>query len=145
MKVGMRPVAEQYKTPLNRREIPRKPSQHRPSDAGLDQELKMPHLKVPFHHTDNTNITTTRQCWVPQIGDNLHRHSQLWNYYCFTVSWYLKAIRHKMLYTMFVWSNALNLIQGDSFGTRPKKMRTSQRLFIRFWINFCNTFTYKYI
>ena len=24
-------------------------------------------------------------------------------------------------------------IQGDSFGTRPKKMRISQRLFIRFW------------
>ena len=24
------------------------------------------------------------------------------------------------------------LIQGDSFGTRPKKMRISQRLFIRF-------------
>jgi hypothetical protein len=37
------------------------------------------------------------------------------------------------------------LIQGDSFGTRPKKMRISQRLFIRFWINFCNIFTYKYI
>jgi hypothetical protein len=39
----------------------------------------------------------------------------------------------------------LNIIQGDSFGTRPKKMRISQRLFIRFWINFCNIFTYKYI
>ena len=26
----------------------------------------------------------------------------------------------------------LNIIQGDSFGTRPKKMRISQRLFIRF-------------
>ena len=25
-----------------------------------------------------------------------------------------------------------SLIQGDSFGTRPKKMRISQRLFIRF-------------
>ena len=25
------------------------------------------------------------------------------------------------------------IIQGDSFGTRPKKMRISQRLFIRFW------------
>ena len=24
------------------------------------------------------------------------------------------------------------IIQGDSFGTRPKKMRVSQRLFIRF-------------
>jgi hypothetical protein len=35
--------------------------------------------------------------------------------------------------------------QGDSFGTRPKKMRISQRLFIRLWINFCNIFTYKYI
>jgi hypothetical protein len=30
------------------------------------------------------------------------------------------------------------LLQGDSFGTRPKKMRISQRLF-------CNIFTYKYI
>jgi hypothetical protein len=38
-----------------------------------------------------------------------------------------------------------SVIQGDSFGTRPKKMRISQRLFIRFWINFCNIFTYKYI
>ena len=27
----------------------------------------------------------------------------------------------------------LNIIQGDSFGTRPRKMRISQRLFIRFW------------
>ena len=25
------------------------------------------------------------------------------------------------------------IIQGDSFGTRPKKMRISQRLFITFW------------
>jgi hypothetical protein len=24
------------------------------------------------------------------------------------------------------------IIQGDSFGTRPKKMRISQRLFVRF-------------
>ena len=31
-------------------------------------------------------------------------------------------------------------IQGDSFGTRPKKMRISQRLFIRFW-----TCIYDYI
>jgi hypothetical protein len=36
----MRPVAEQYKVPLNRREIPQKPSQHRSSDAGLDQKLE---------------------------------------------------------------------------------------------------------
>ena len=27
----------------------------------------------------------------------------------------------------------ITCIQGDSFGTRPKKMRISQRLFIRFW------------
>jgi len=32
------------------------------------------------------------------------------------------------------------LIQCDSFGTRPKKMRISQRLFIRFW-----TCIYDYI
>jgi hypothetical protein len=31
-------------------------------------------------------------------------------------------------------------IQGDSFGTRPQKMRISQRLFIRFW-----TCIYDYI
>ena len=31
-------------------------------------------------------------------------------------------------------------IQGDSFGARPKKMRISQRLFIRFW-----TYIYDYI
>ena len=31
-------------------------------------------------------------------------------------------------------------VQGDSFGTRPKKMRISQRLFIRFW-----TCIYDYI
>jgi hypothetical protein len=112
MKVGMRPVAEQYKAPLNGREIPRKPSQYRSSDAGLDRELKISHLKAPVHHTNNTNITTTRQCRVPQFGGNLLGHSQLWNYYCFMVSRYLKAVTHKMLYTMFVWSNALNWIQA---------------------------------
>jgi hypothetical protein len=31
---------------MNRKEIPRKPSQYRYSGAGLDQELKMPHLKA---------------------------------------------------------------------------------------------------
>ena len=34
----------------------------------------------------------------------------------------------------------INYIQCDSFGTRPKKMRISQRLFIRFW-----TCIYDYI
>jgi len=33
---------------------------------------------------------------------------------------------------IFVTTWALK-IQGDSFGTRPKKMWISQRLFIRFW------------
>ena len=33
-----------------------------------------------------------------------------------------------------------DFIQGDSFGTRPKKIRISQRLFIRFW-----TCIYDYI
>jgi hypothetical protein len=42
------------------------------------------------------------------------------------------------------WSCS-KFIQGDSFDTRPKKMRISQRIFIRFWINFCNIFTYEYI
>ena len=45
----------------------------------------------------------------------------------------------------FVTSELINLkmsklIQDDSFGTRPKKMRISQRLFIRFW-----TCIYDYI
>jgi len=60
----MRPVAEQYKAPLKRREIPRKPSQHRTSEAGLDQ-LKMPPLKAPFHHTNNTNITAKKAVLSP--------------------------------------------------------------------------------
>ena len=30
-------------------------------------------------------------------------------------------------------TNSTTKLQGDSFGTRPKKMRISQRLFIRFW------------
>ena len=34
----------------------------------------------------------------------------------------------------------LQFIQGDSFGTRPKKMRISKRIFIRFW-----TCIYDYI
>ena len=39
------------------------------------------------------------------------------------------------------WHNfSSSEIQSDSFGTRPKKMRISQRLFIRFW-----TCTYDYI
>jgi hypothetical protein len=29
-------------------------------------------------------------------------------------------------------------VQCDSFGTRPKKMRISQRLFIRFWTGICD-------
>ena len=33
-------------------------------------------------------------------------------------------------WSLFCWLNWE--IQGDSFGTRPKKMRISQRLFIRF-------------
>jgi len=36
-----------------------------------------------------------------------------------------------------LWTATENVVkckvQGDSFGTRPKKMRISQRLFIRFW------------
>ena len=32
----------------------------------------------------------------------------------------------------FMVTSHSDLIQGDSFGTRPKKMRISQRLFIRF-------------
>jgi len=45
-----------------------------------------------------------------------------------------------------MWKNMVKLdspqmkIQCDSFGTRPKKMRISQRLFIRFW-----TCIYDYI
>ena len=35
---------------------------------------------------------------------------------------------------------SMGIVQGDSFGTRPKKMRISQRLFIRFW-----TCIYDYI
>ena len=31
-----------------------------------------------------------------------------------------------------IWNNISNIVQCDSFGTRPKKMRISQRLFIRF-------------
>jgi len=95
----MRPVAEQYKAPLKRREIAWKPSQHRYSDAGLEQ-LKMPHLKAPFHHTNNTKITTIRQCWVPQIGGNLHSQS----YYCFMVSWYIWRLKDIKCYIQSCFS-----------------------------------------
>jgi hypothetical protein len=40
-----------------------------------------------------------------------------------------------------LWDN-VESIQGDSFGTKTKKMRISQRLFIRFWT--C-IYTYDYI
>jgi len=39
-----------------------------------------------------------------------------------------KSTTDKATYTL------TNEIQCDSFSTRPKKMRISQRLFIRFWI-----------
>ena len=42
--------------------------------------------------------------------------------------------------TVYVLRKTVFLIQGDSFGTRPKKMQISQRLFIRFW-----TWIYDYI
>ena len=43
---------------------------------------------------------------------------------------------------LFLWILKFNKsnIQGDSFGTRPKKMRISQRIIIRFW-----TCIYDYI
>jgi hypothetical protein len=36
-------------------------------------------------------------------------------------------------------------IQGDSFGTRPKKMRISQRLFIFYIYKILNIFICKYV
>jgi hypothetical protein len=33
---------------------------------------------------------------------------------------------------VFLLSRTIDVIQGDSFGTKSKKMRISQRLFIRF-------------
>ena len=44
-----------------------------------------------------------------------------------------------VIITIIVQETAV-LVQCDSFGTRPKKMRISQRLFIRFW-----TCIYDYI
>jgi hypothetical protein len=77
----------------------------------------------PLQKTHETKHTSG------QLADKVALSHGLWNNATFPVS------AHGPIY----------LIQGDSFGTRPKKMRISRRLFIRFWINFCNIFTYKYI
>jgi hypothetical protein len=68
----------------------------------------------------------------------------------FSVSWDTHTRTHNLRYqAVAAYSRIYHVkrlfIQGDSFGTRPKKIRISQRLFIRFRINFCNIFTYKYI
>ena len=43
---------------------------------------------------------------------------------------------------VWIWLKIMDylivVIQCDSFGTRPKKMRISQRLFIRFWTCICD-------
>jgi hypothetical protein len=73
-------------------------------------------------------------------------------WYCYNV--FILSFKIKIMKTVVMDISVLrcvlyavtkDIVQGDSFGTRPKKMRISQRLFTRFWINFCNIFTYKYI
>ena len=54
-------------------------------------------------------------------------------------NWAVKGCVH-FLSCFSSFKEPLKHIQGDSFGTRPKKMRISQRLFIRFW-----TCIYDYI
>ena len=47
-----------------------------------------------------------------------------------------KNIRHPLIkpnHELLLGHVTTAIVQGDSFGTRPKKMRISQRLFIRFW------------
>ena len=53
----------------------------------------------------------------------------------FLVSLVQLVLKHKKGQAFWIF-----FIQGDSFGTRPKKMRISQRLFVRFW-----TCIYDYI
>jgi len=56
-------------------------------------------------------------------------------YIRFDSYWFYKAVFQ--LISRITKSSKMNksygIIQGDSFGTRPKKMRISQRLFITFW------------
>jgi hypothetical protein len=54
----------------------------------------------------------------------------------------LKTLR-RGIPVVFVKSQVLNS-QGDSFGTRPKKMRISQRLFFRFWTCIYNYYIWTF-
>ena len=62
--------------------------------------------------------------------------------YCLLQMWViLHIINVSLRYLQIsIQSKLKNVIQGDSFFTRPKEMRISQRLFIRFW-----TCIYDYI
>ena len=42
------------------------------------------------------------------------------------------AVSVASVYSSYFVGTVPIVVQGDSFGTRPKKMRISQRLFIRF-------------
>ena len=59
--------------------------------------------------------------------------------FCFNFQYLLISLRSSS--SCFVYFVIFpSHLQGDSFGTRPKKMQISQRLFIRFW-----TCIYDYI
>jgi len=66
-----------------------------------------------------------------------HRaHSDSWNFLILYIVWWnLWTAPHTRTH-----DKSPHIVQGDSFGTRPKKMRISRRLFIRFW-----TCIYDYI
>ena len=83
--------------------------------------------------------------WIQQVAQNDYIQSiyDLWlkicQMYCTCTAWC-----HAHTHTSGLESPPsyvrTHYIQGDSFGTRPKKMWISQRLFIRFW-----TCIYDYI
>ena len=53
--------------------------------------------------------------------------------FCYTIRFPAMTNYKKYLLSCFLQCTYLCQIQGDPFGTGPKKMRISQRLFIRFW------------
>ena len=60
-----------------------------------------------------------------------------------TVKWIVSVLTARgqlqaRIFNMALRRKGTSYIECDSFGTRPKKMRISQRLFITFWTRICD-------
>ena len=87
------------------------------------------HVTVP---EDSAAATATPWCDVPSRRCRMPTNRQTNKQKSPIVgsSWHTYLGRPSLYHT--------DIIQCDSFGTRPKKMRISQRLFIRFWTRIYN-------